>query len=67
MKNPVLETKENFSGNKHFESKNIKSPKLEDSKNIARIITDCWKNNYKNILPEEFNKYFMIIKKDVCH
>jgi len=51
---------ESFSGKKHFESKdyfldlNIKPPKLEDSKDIARIITDCWKNNYRNILPEEF-------------
>jgi len=58
MKNPILETKESFSDTKHFESKNldlnIKPPKLEDSKDIARIITDCWKNNYRNILPEEF-------------
>lgn len=51
---------ESFSGKKHFESKdyfldlNIKSPKLDNSNDMARIITDCWKNSYKNILPKEF-------------
>lgn len=51
---------ESFSGKKHFKSKdyfldlNIKTPKLDDAKDMARIITDCWKNSYKNILPKEF-------------
>lgn len=51
---------ESFSGKKHFESKNyfldlsIKQPKLDDAKDMARIIVDCWKDAYKNILPKDF-------------
>jgi len=51
---------ESFSGRKHFQSKdyfldlNIKTPKIDDAKAMARIITDCWKDAYKNILPKKF-------------
>lgn len=36
------------------EFKNIREPILSDAKDMAHIITDCWKDAYKNILPEEF-------------
>ena len=36
------------------EFKNIREPKLSDAKDMARIITDCWKDAYRSILPEEF-------------
>jgi len=32
----------------------IRRPTLDDVKDMARIITDCWKNSYKNILPSDF-------------
>lgn len=53
-------TYESFSGKKRFNSKdyfldfNIKSPELDNSKDIAHIITDCWKTSYKGILPADF-------------
>ena len=36
------------------EFNNIREPILSDEKDMARIITDCWKDAYKNILPQEF-------------